>query len=113
MMSFECSNPVWGRTLNPHTQSGSRLAGDKSETPKVVGGRDEKERRFTSGGSSGGEAAILASDGAAIGLGSDIGGSLRIPTHFCGLYAIKPSPGRVSGTGNAGKHLREDIATLC
>lgn len=109
MLSFECSNPLWGRTLNPHTQSAARArfsstASDAKTdlSSKAKGGYDVNERRFTPGGSSGGEAAILASDGAALGLGSDIGGSLRIPTHFCGIYSIKPSPGRISGWGNAG-----------
>ena len=50
---FECSNPVWGRAFNPHS------------------------RAYTCGGSSGGEAALLAMDGSALGWGSDIGGSLR------------------------------------
>ena len=50
---FECVNPVWGRSLNPYTRS------------------------YSCGGTSGGEAALLAMDGAALGWGSDIGGSLR------------------------------------
>ncbi|KAJ7180614.1 amidase [Mycena filopes] len=77
MFSFECSNPVFGRTVNPYNSA------------------------FTSGGSSGGEGALLAMDGAALGLGSDIGGSLRIPAAYCGIYTLKPSPLRVSyaGTG--------------
>ncbi|TIC60902.1 amidase signature enzyme [Wallemia mellicola] len=70
MLSFECSNPLWGRTVNPYNKD------------------------YTSGGSSGGEAALLASKGAAAGLGTDIGGSLRIPTSYCGTYSIKPSFGR-------------------
>lgn len=97
MLSFECSNPVWGRTLHPlkSTATGSPLKNTK--VPAA-----EQERRFTSGGSSGGEAALLASDGTALGLGSDIGGSLRIPTAFCGIYALKPSPGRTSSLGTTG-----------
>jgi amidase len=75
MMSFECSNPLYGRTLNPWSPA------------------------HTPGGSSGGEAAVLASDGAAAGFGSDIGGSLRIPTGYCGIYAIKPTIGRLPGAG--------------
>jgi len=53
------------------------------------------------GGSSGGEAALLAADGSAFGIGSDIGGSLRIPAHFCGIYSLKPSSGRYPNAGNA------------
>ncbi|KAI0741896.1 amidase signature enzyme [Daedaleopsis nitida] len=75
---FECVNPVWGRTLNPHTRS------------------------YTCGGSSGGEAALLAMDGAALGWGSDIGGSLRIPASFCGVYSLKPGWSRISSDGAPG-----------
>ncbi|TIA96481.1 hypothetical protein E3P96_03598 [Wallemia ichthyophaga] len=70
MLSFECSNPLWGRTVHPHNSA------------------------YTSGGSSGGEAALLACHGSAAGIGTDIGGSLRIPTGYCGLYSIKPGCGR-------------------
>lgn len=79
MLAFECSNPLWGRTLNPWSKD------------------------YTCGGSSGGEAAVLALDGSALGVGSDIGGSLRIPTSYCGVYALKPGAGRVSTGGAASK----------
>ncbi|KAJ3376185.1 hypothetical protein GGF31_000252 [Allomyces arbusculus] len=75
MMSFECSNPVFGRTLNPHN------------------------RKFSPGGSSGGEAALLALRGAAIGVGTDAAGSLRLPAHFSGIYSLKPSADRFPLTG--------------
>ncbi|KIY62605.1 amidase signature enzyme, partial [Cylindrobasidium torrendii FP15055 ss-10] len=75
MFSFECNNPLWGRTLNPRGTA------------------------FTCGGSSGGEAAILAADGSALGIGSDIGGSLRMPAAYCGIYSLKPTAGRVSTEG--------------
>jgi Asp-tRNA(Asn)/Glu-tRNA(Gln) amidotransferase A subunit family amidase len=75
MYSFECSSPLWGRTVNPYS------------------------RNHTSGGSSGGEGALLACDGSALGIGSDIGGSLRVPAHFCGIYSLKPSAGRMSVLG--------------
>lgn len=52
-------------------------------------------RGFTAGGSSGGEAAALASGMSPIGLGNDIGGSLRSPAFACGVASIKPSHGRV------------------
>lgn len=79
MFAFECSNPVWGRTTNPYNEN------------------------YTCGGSSGGEAALLAMDGSAIGIGSDVGGSLRIPAAYCGLYSLKPGGGRVSYVGAKGK----------
>jgi len=75
MLSFECSNPLWGKTLNPWSKD------------------------HTSGGSSGGEAASLACDASVIGIGSDIGGSLRIPTHYCGIYSLKPTVRRISTVG--------------
>lgn len=101
MLSFECSNPLWGRTLHPLK---STAVGKPAKNTKVPA--QEQERRFTPGGSSGGEAALLASDAAAVGLGTDIGGSLRIPPGFCGIYAIKPSPGRTSDVGTTGTLCR-------
>lgn len=88
LMTFESVNPVFGRTLNPYSQN------------------------HTSGGSSGGEGAILACDGSAAGLGTDIAGSLRIPSHHSGIYTIKPSPGRWSYNGmcDFGKGLESIIA---
>ncbi|KAL5536849.1 hypothetical protein ACEPAF_672 [Sanghuangporus sanghuang] len=77
MLSFECSNPLFGRTTNPWSINAAH----------------------TSGGSSGGEAALLAQNGSALGVGSDIGGSLRIPTGYCGIYSLKPSYGRICGEG--------------
>lgn len=71
----ETDNPVYGRTLNPF---------DLERTP---------------GGSSGGEAALLAAGGSPLGLGSDSGGSLRLPAHFCGVATIKPTHGRVPISG--------------
>jgi amidase len=73
--AVESDNLVYGRTNNPY---------DLARTP---------------GGSSGGEAAIIASCGSPLGLGTDAGGSIRIPAHFCGLAAIKPTSGRVPRTG--------------
>jgi amidase len=69
-------NPVYGRTNNPHrlTQSPS--------------------------GSSSGEAAIIAAGGSPLGLGSDSGGSIRTPAHFCGIAGLKPTTGRVPLTGH-------------
>ncbi len=60
------------------------------------------------GGSSGGSAAALAAGYAPLALGSDIGGSLRVPAHFCGVFAHKPSLGIVPGRG----HLPPPFAPL-
>ena len=63
--------------------------------------RNPWDLRLSSGGSSGGSAAALASGFSALELGSDIGGSIRMPAHFCGLYGHKPSQGLVPGRGHA------------
>lgn len=75
LLSFECNNPIFGPTQNPYVKG------------------------FTCGGSSGGEAAVLAKNGSALGFGTDIGGSLRIPTGWCGVYALKPTRGRFTSRG--------------
>lgn len=72
---YETYNKVYGRTNNPY---------DPTRTP---------------GGSSGGEAAIIAAQGSPIGLGGDMGGSIRLPAFFCGIAGHKPSGGRVPETG--------------
>lgn len=74
-MDYSADNPVFGRTNNPHNQT---------RTP---------------GGSSGGEAAAIASCLSAGGLGSDLAGSIRIPAHFCGIAGLKPGTARVPGAG--------------
>src|SRR5712672_2826105 len=73
--ALESDNLIYGRTNNPY---------DLTRTP---------------GGSSGGESAIVAACGSPLGLGTDAGGSIRVPAHFCGLAAIKPTSGRVPRTG--------------
>ncbi|XP_065211885.1 fatty-acid amide hydrolase 2-A-like [Planococcus citri] len=55
---------------------------------------------LTSGGSSGGEAALISAAGSVIGVGSDYDGSIRIPSHFCGIFGHKPTQGIVSQTGH-------------
>ena len=71
LIYIESDNPLYGRTNNPWNL----------------------ER--TCGGSSGGEAAIIAAGGSPLGLGTDIGGSLRAPAAFCGIMSLKPTTGRL------------------
>jgi amidase len=80
-LSFETDNLVYGRTNNPY---------DLSRTP---------------GGSSGGAAAIIASGGSPLDLGTDTGGSIRVPAGFCGIAGLKPTSGRVPRTGHIIHHL--------
>lgn len=74
-MWMESNNEVYGRTRNPY------------DPTRIVGG------------SSGGEGAIVAAGGAPFGLGSDIGGSIRLPAFFNGVFGHKPSGGLVPGSG--------------
>ncbi|KAK5181868.1 hypothetical protein LTR16_010317, partial [Cryomyces antarcticus] len=60
-----------------------------------------KNRNLSSGGSSGGEGALIGLKGSPVGLGTDIGGSIRIPAAFNGLYGIRPSVGRLPYEGMA------------
>jgi len=73
---WQCHNPIFGRTVNPW---------DPERTP---------------GGSSGGAAAALAAGLTSLDIGSDTAGSIRVPAHFCGVFALKPSEHRVSGAGH-------------
>ncbi|KAK7538482.1 fatty-acid amide hydrolase [Phyllosticta citribraziliensis] len=100
MMIAETVNNVFGRTLNP------------------------RNRKLTSGGSSGGESALIAFGGSCLGVGSDIGGSLRIPAACTGLWTLRPSAGRFptakTRSGLAGQEavmsvngpLAPDLATI-
>ncbi|KAA6456990.1 amidase [Acidobacteria bacterium AB60] len=76
LMAYETANLLHGRTKNPW---------DLDRTP---------------GGSSGGESAAIAAGLSAAGLGSDSGGSVRVPAHFTGICSLKPTPGRVPGRGH-------------
>lgn len=76
LASYETDNASTGRTNNPW---------DADRTP---------------GGSSGGEAAAIAGFCSPAGIGSDGGGSIRVPAHFCGICGLKPTPGRISGSGH-------------
>src|SRR6266481_1723698 len=71
----------------------------KLDTRKTLYGAEAQLARC-SGGSSGGEAAAIASGCSAGGVGSDGGGSVRVPAHFCGICALKPTPGRIPATGH-------------
>ena len=76
LMAYETDNALSGKTSNPWELSRS------------------------AGGSSGGEAAAIASGCSMGGVGSDGGGSVRVPAHFCGISGFKPTPGRIPGTGH-------------
>lgn len=76
LIYIEADNPVYGRTRNPW---------DLARSP---------------GGSSGGEAALIAAGGSPLGLGSDMGGSIREPAHFCGICGLKPTSRRLTNLDN-------------
>ena len=76
LMAYETDNLLHGRTSNPW---------DLERSP---------------GGSSGGESAAIAAGMSAAGLGSDSGGSVRVPAHFTGICALKPTPGRIPARGH-------------
>ena len=76
LMAYETDNSLYGRTNSPW---------DVERTP---------------GGSSGGEAAAIAAGCSAGGVGSDGGGSIRIPAHYTGICGLKPTPGRVPSSGH-------------
>jgi Asp-tRNA(Asn)/Glu-tRNA(Gln) amidotransferase A subunit family amidase len=77
----ESDNPVYGRTDNPW-----------------AAGRSP-------GGSSGGEAALVAAGVVPVAVGTDIGGSVRIPAAWCGVYGVAPTPGRLSVAGSRDDQL--------
>src|SRR5262244_4601235 len=72
------------------------------ETDNLLYGRTNNhwDLSRTAGGSSGGEAAAIASCCSAGGVGSDGGGSIRVPAHFSGICGLKPTPGRIPATGH-------------
>jgi Asp-tRNA(Asn)/Glu-tRNA(Gln) amidotransferase A subunit family amidase len=72
------------------------------ETDNLLYGRSNSPWNLerTPGGSSGGEAAAIAAGMSAGGVGSDGGGSIRVPAHFSGICGLKPTPGRVPATGH-------------
>lgn len=76
LLSFESTNDVFGRTDNPHVPG------------------------YSPGGSTGGEAALLAMGGSRIGVGTDVAGSVRVPAHYSGIYTLRCSTGRFPRWGN-------------
>ena len=76
LMAYETDNLLSGKTSNPWNLERS------------------------AGGSSGGEGAAIAAGCSAGGVGSDGGGSIRVPAHFCGICGLKPTPGRIPATGH-------------
>jgi amidase len=84
--------PIIGRTALPELAIWGHLT--ESRTHGVT--RNPWNRDLTVGGSSGGTAAAVASGMVPIGLGSDGGGSIRIPAAMCGLFGLKPTRGRIS-----------------
>jgi amidase len=78
LMMIETNSPLYGETTNPHNTS------------------------LTPGGSSGGEGALIAMRGSILGIGTDIGGSIRVPAAFSGIYGLKPSVNRIPHSGLAG-----------
>lgn len=75
LMALDSDNNIFGRVLNP------------------------RDRRVTAGGSSGGEGALIAMRGSVLGVGTDVGGSIRIPAMCNGLYGVKPSAQRIPFVG--------------
>jgi amidase len=77
-------------------------AGGESWNSLHGGTRNPYDITRSPGGSSGGEAAIVAAGGSPMGIGSDSGGSLRMPAHYCGIATLKPTAGLVPSTGAYG-----------
>src|SRR2546423_3120116 len=72
--------------------------GSDSWNPLHGGTRDPYDINRSPGGSSSGEASIIAAGGSPIGIGSDSGGSIRMPAHYCGVAALKPTAGLIPST---------------
>ncbi|EKM61669.1 uncharacterized protein PHACADRAFT_248414 [Phanerochaete carnosa HHB-10118-sp] len=87
LLALETNNNIYGRTLNPFN------------------------RKLTPGGSSGGEGALISVHGSPLGIGTDIGGSIRIPAAHMGLYGLKGSVARMPHAGLLGSHDGMDAIT--
>jgi amidase len=89
LMMGESVNNVFGRTLNP------------------------RNRELTTGGSSGGESALVTFRASFLGVGTDIGGSIRHPCSYTGLFGLRPSHGRVSYQGAVNTYLGQEAVRSC
>lgn len=88
LMAWETANNVFGETRNPWN------------TERIAGG------------SSGGEAALIAAGASPLGVGTDIGGSVRLPAHCCGVYSLKPTTRRISTNGMGCQEVPGQITVL-
>ncbi|GKZ26505.1 hypothetical protein AbraIFM66951_002586 [Aspergillus brasiliensis] len=88
MMTGDSENNIFGRTLNPHNTN------------------------LTAGGSSGGEGALVAFRGSLLGIGTDIAGSIRIPSLCCGVYGFKPTIDRIPWAGQVADLAMEGVPGL-
>ncbi|RSL79804.1 hypothetical protein CEP51_007076 [Fusarium floridanum] len=89
LMMGETVNNIFGRTVNP------------------------RNRQLTTGGSSGGESALVTFRASFLGVGTDIGGSIRHPSSYTGLYALRPSHGRVSYQNVTNTYLGQEAVRSC
>ena len=89
LLSFESTSDVWGQCKNPHNT------------------------KYSPGGSTGGEGALLAFGGSRIGIGSDVAGSVRAPAHYSGCYSLRCSTGRWPKLGvNTSMPGQEGVASV-
>jgi len=97
LLTWECTNHLFGTTSNPHNI------------------------KRVPGGSSGGEGCLIAAKCSPGGVGTDIGGSIRIPAAYCGIYGIKYTNTRVSQTnslfpnvsGRTGAMIKATYGPMC
>jgi fatty acid amide hydrolase len=91
MLISDCSNSIYGVTLNPHNSN------------------------RTSGGSSGGEGVLVSSGASPLGVGTDIGGSIRMPAAWCGVLGMKPTEGRFTSLRHSPEIFPglETLTTTC
>ena len=89
-----------GASILGKTNTPEFLANYESDNHIIGRSNNPWNLERTSGGSSGGESAAISARMSGGGIGSDGGGSVRIPAHFCGIVGLKPTPGRVSAAGH-------------